>query len=92
MPSPGFELSPGKARGRKGEEIPPFGRIVAIADVYDALSSSRSYKDAWDEDRILETMRSESGRQFDPEMIDAFFFSLDVIQNVKERIPEDLDN
>jgi len=88
----GFELSPGKARGRKGEEIPPFGRIVAIADVYDALSSSRSYKAAWDEDRILETMRSESGSHFDPEMIEAFFYSLDVIQNVKERIPEDTED
>ncbi|UCG38566.1 MAG: HD domain-containing protein [bacterium] len=84
----GFEVSPGKARGRKSEEIPPFGRIVAIADVYDALSSSRSYKDAWDEDRILETMRMEAGRHFDPEMIDAFFFSLDVVHNIKERIPD----
>jgi response regulator RpfG family c-di-GMP phosphodiesterase len=90
-PITGFELSPGKPRGRKGEEIPPFGRIVAIADVYDALSSTRAYKDAWDEDRILETMKSESGNHFDPEMIEAFFYSLDVIQNVKERIPEDTD-
>jgi HD-GYP domain-containing protein (c-di-GMP phosphodiesterase class II) len=88
----GFQEPSGKARGRKGEEIPPFGRIVAIADVYDALSSSRSYKDAWDEDRILETMRSEAGRHFDPEMVEAFFYSLDVIQNVKERIPENLDD
>lgn len=91
-PITGFELSPGKARGRKGEEIPPFGRIVAISDVYDALSSARAYKDAWDEDRILETMRSESGYHFDPEMIEAFFFSLDVIQNIKEKIPEDTDD
>lgn len=91
-PITGFELSPGKARGRKGEEIPPFGRIVAISDVYDALSSARAYKDAWDEDRILETMRSESGHHFDPEMIEAFFFSLDVIQNIKEKIPEDTDD
>jgi HD-GYP domain-containing protein (c-di-GMP phosphodiesterase class II) len=87
-PMTGFELSRGRARGRRGEEISPFGRIVAIADVYDALSSSRSYKDAWEEDRILETMRSEAGRHFDPEMIEAFFFSLDLIQNIKERIPE----
>lgn len=88
-PIAGFELPSGKARGRKGEEIPPFGRIVAIADVYDALSSSRTYKDAWDEDRILETMSSESGRHFDPEMVKAFFFSLDVIQNIKEKIQEE---
>ena len=84
----GFEGPSGRARGRKGEEIPPFGRIVAIADVYDALSSVRAYKDAWDEDRILETMRSETGTHFDPDMMDAFFFSLDVIHNIKERIPD----
>ena len=85
----GFETPSGTARGRKGEEIPPFGRIVAIADVYDALSSSRSYKEAWEEDRILETMRSESGTHFDPVMIDSFFFALDVIHNIKERIPDE---
>lgn len=84
----GFEGTAGRARGRKGEEIPTFGRIVAIADVYDALSSARAYKDAWDEDRILETMRSETGTHFDPDMMEAFFFSLDVIQNIKERIPD----
>jgi response regulator RpfG family c-di-GMP phosphodiesterase len=84
----GFEGTAGRARGRKGEEIPAFGRLVAIADVYDALSSVRAYKDAWDEDRILETMRSETGTHFDPDMMDAFFFSLDVIHNIKERIPD----
>ncbi|MDF1535084.1 MAG: HD domain-containing protein [bacterium] len=84
----GFEGPSGRARGRKADEIPAFGRIVAIADVYDALSSSRAYKDAWDEDRILETMRSETGTHFDPEMMDAFFFSIDVIHNIKERIPD----
>ena len=87
----GFETKKGRPRGKKGEEIPPFGRVVAIADVYDALSSARSYKDAWDEDRILETMRSEAGRHFDGEMIDAFFFMLEVIHNIKERIPDSHD-
>ncbi len=87
----GYEKPGGRARGKKGEEIPPFGRIVAIADVYDALSSFRAYKDAWDEDRILETLREEGGRHFDPEMVDAFFYSLDVIQNIKEKIPETRD-
>jgi response regulator RpfG family c-di-GMP phosphodiesterase len=85
----GFETSSGRARGRKGDEIPVFGRIVAIADVYDALSSVRSYKDAWDEDKILETMRSDAGSHFDPNLIDAFFYNLDTIQNIKERIPEE---
>ncbi len=85
----GYTDGRGRARGKKGEEIPAFGRVVAIADVYDALSSPRSYKCAWDEDRILETMRGEVGKHFDPEMVEAFFFNLDVIQNIKERIPDE---
>jgi HD-GYP domain-containing protein (c-di-GMP phosphodiesterase class II) len=84
----GYETDEGRARGKKGEEVPVFGRIVAIADVYDALSSIRSYKDAWEEDRILETMRGDAGSHFDPEMIDSFFFCLDEIQHIKERIPD----
>ena len=66
------ETDMGKAKGKKGEEIPPFGRIVAIADVFDALSSPRVYKEPWAESRVLETLKEESGKQFDPEMIDAF--------------------
>jgi len=85
----GFENEFGRPRGKKTDEIPPFGRIVAIADVYDALSSIRSYKDAWEEDRILETMRSDAGTHFDPDMVDSFFFCLDVIKNIKDRIPDE---
>lgn len=84
----GYETEGGRARGKKTEEIPVFGRIVAIADVYDALSSTRSYKDAWEESRILETMRAEGGTHFDPEMVDSFFFCLDELHNIKERIPD----
>lgn len=82
-PSGGYAAS----QGKRGEEIHPFGRVVSIADVYDALSSKRSYKEAWDEARVLETMREESGRQFDPEMIDAFFSSLEVIKAIAQRYP-----
>lgn len=78
----------GAVCGKKGEEIPLFGRIVAIADVYDALCSRRAYKEPWDESRILENFHEERGRQFDPEMIDAFFLSLDVIRSAAERYPD----
>ena len=86
--TPGYEDRNGNPRGKRGEEIPPFGRIVAIADVYDALASKRAYKEAWDEDRVLQTMRDGAGTHFDPEMIQAFFDSLDVIKSVASRYPE----
>ena len=82
---PGYETSEGKAIGRKGEEIPPFGRLVAIADVYDALSSQRVYKEPWDQGQVLDELRKERGKQFDPDMIDAFFIALDSINAVGKR-------
>lgn len=84
---PGYESKDGKVEGLKGEAIPPFGRLVAIADVYDALSSHRAYKEAWAEDDVLENLRSERGKQFDPDMIDAFFSIIDVIHAVAKRYP-----
>jgi len=87
-PVPGYETPDGKGRGKRGEEIPPLGRVVAIADVYDALSSRRVYKEAWDEGRVLETLQNEAGRQFDPEMIKAFFSSIDVLRMLGERYPD----
>lgn len=88
-PVVGYEIGDGKAQGKKAEEIPPFGRLVAIADVYDALSSRRVYKESWDEDRVLETLRNESGKQFDPEMMEAFLASLDIIRTVPQRYPDE---
>jgi HD-GYP domain-containing protein (c-di-GMP phosphodiesterase class II) len=78
-----------KPAGKEREEIPLFGRIVAIADVYDALASKRSYKEAWDEADILKTMEEAGGTQFDPELIRVFFSSFDVIRSIRERYPDD---
>lgn len=86
-PLPGCELPGGKARGKRGEEIHPFGRVVTIADVYDALASRRSYKEAWDEARILETMKKDAGTHFDPDMIDSFLSIFDLIRAISERYP-----
>ena len=72
------------------DEIPIFGRIVAVADVYDALSSPRCYKEIWDSDRVQEEMYKNSGRHFDPEVIDAFFSRLDVIKSITQRYPEEI--
>lgn len=76
------------ALGKKEGEIPLFGRIVAVADVFDALTSKRVYKDAWEESRALKIMEEEAGRQFDPELIDIFFSCLDSIRQARNRYPE----
>lgn len=78
----------GRPPGRKREEIPLFGRIVAIADVYDALASKRSYKEAWDEADILETMEQGAGQQFDPDLVRVFVSSLDVMRSIQQRYPD----
>jgi len=75
----------GKPIPKKGQEIPLLGRIVALADVYDALSSRRSYKEVWDEDRVLKVIREESGKHFDPELVDSFFASYSSIKAVGRR-------
>lgn len=72
----------------KGTEIPLFGRIVAIADVYDALSSKRVYKESWDEKEVYNEIRSLSGKKFDPELVDIFFDCIDIIKSIREKYPE----
>ncbi|MBW2434620.1 MAG: HD domain-containing protein, partial [Deltaproteobacteria bacterium] len=81
----GFGQPDGRPMGKKAEEIPLYGRIVALADVYDALSSARVYKEAWDESKVLDQIESESGRQFDPELVEIFFSSLDFLRTVQRR-------
>jgi len=88
-PLPGREHQDGTARGKKGEEIPLFGRIVALADVFDALSSARVYKEAWSEADVLETIKAEAGAQFDPEIVDIFLSRIDVLRAIQERYSEE---
>lgn len=74
--------------GKKGEDIPIEARIVALADVYDALISRRVYKEAWDENQVLEYIRGESGKHFDPDVVDAFFEIYEVIKAIREKYQE----
>jgi HD-GYP domain-containing protein (c-di-GMP phosphodiesterase class II) len=73
----------GKPLGKKEGEIPFSGRIVALADVYDALCSHRVYKEPWTEDQVLSEMRSLRETKFDPELTDIFFEALPNIQQIK---------
>lgn len=85
---PGYENRDGSARPKKGEEIPVFGRLVMLADVYDALSSRRVYKERWEEERVLDELKTSSGKHFDPEMVESFFSCLDTIHSIYERYPD----
>jgi response regulator RpfG family c-di-GMP phosphodiesterase len=85
---PGYQNGDGKPRPKKGEEIPLFGRIVALADVYDALNSHRVYKERWDETQILDELRATSGTHFDPEMVETFFSCIDTIHSITDRYPD----
>ncbi|HEX2829738.1 MAG TPA: HD domain-containing phosphohydrolase [Burkholderiales bacterium] len=69
--------------GLKGESIPLFARIVAVADVFDALTSTKPYKPAWDVPRALAVIRDSSGTQFDPLCVHAFFEAIDEILAVR---------
>ncbi len=81
----GFARPDGTPLGKKGEGIPLFGRIVALADVYDALSSKRSYKEPWDESRTFSAIEAESGAHFDPELVEIFFARKDMIRSIQRR-------
>ncbi|MSR69170.1 MAG: HD domain-containing protein [Phycisphaerales bacterium] len=84
---PGIEED-GTRRGRRGEETPLFARIVGLADVFDALGSPRSYKEAWPEHRVLELIQAESAGHFDPELVDILFARLDEIRSVRDGNPD----
>lgn len=71
-----------------GEEIPLAARIVSLADVFDALSSKRVYKEAWDDERVLKEISSQAGKQFDPEVVKAFLEIQPVIRSIKAAWPE----
>lgn len=78
----------GYPQGLKGEAIPIEARIVAIADVFDALTSVRPYKAAWEIDKAVRLLVDEKGRHFDPALVDAFIASLPAICAIKERFAE----
>ncbi|MEW6660389.1 MAG: HD domain-containing phosphohydrolase [Thermodesulfobacteriota bacterium] len=75
--------------GKEGEEIPLPARIVALADVYDALVSKRVYKEPLPEEEALAFIREEEGKHFDPEVVAAFFGIHEVIAAIKGKYQEE---
>jgi len=74
--------------GKKYDEIPIEARIVAVADVYDALVSERPYKNAWSTDAALDYMDSHSAKHFDPDCLDAFKEQLDTVCKIQGMLPD----
>jgi putative two-component system response regulator len=79
----------GYPRGLKGEDIPLHGRIVAVADVFDALTSERPYKQAWTLDQALGFLRENAGSHFDAACVQAFVTRLDDVLMVRDRFQDD---
>ena len=76
--------------GLKGEEIPLFGRIVALADVFDALTNVRPYKEAWSVEAALAWISAQRGEHFDPQLTDAFLSIMPNILEFMQKYAEDL--
>ena len=76
-----MKLGPGK----KGNEIPVFARIVMIADVYDSLISRRSYKEPWEQEQVIEYLKWQSGRQFDPALVELFLGMQDIVRAIRKK-------
>ncbi len=78
----------GYPNGLKGEEIPLVGRICAIADVFDALTSERPYKKAWSVEDALALIQENRGTHFEPCLVDAFMANLDAILAIRNNHQE----
>jgi response regulator RpfG family c-di-GMP phosphodiesterase len=78
----------GYPRGLKEEEIHIYGRITALADVFDALGSDRCYKSAWDDEKIFNLFKEERGQHFDPKLIDIFFNNLDEFLKIRNSLKD----
>jgi len=78
----------GYPRGLSGNSISIYGRITALADVFDALSSNRCYKDAWAYQDVIEYIIEQKGRQFDPELVEILFGSQHKIIAIQKKYPD----
>lgn len=81
----------GYPKGLKGKNIPLSARIVAIADVFDALTSERPYKKAWSEEKAINLLQEEAGQHFDPELVPLFIDCLPKIREIQQQYSDTFD-
>jgi len=75
----------GYPRGLKGKEIDISGRIVALADVFDAITHKRCYKEAWDIAKAVDYIIEQRGKHFDPEVVDIFLDNIDEFIEISKK-------
>jgi putative two-component system response regulator len=80
----------GYPRGLKGDGIPLHGRIVAVADVFDALTTERPYKRAWELERAFQFLRDNTGGHFDPDCVRAFLARLDDVLVIRDSFQDEV--
>ena len=78
----------GYPRGLAGEAIPISGRITMLADVYDALGSQRCYKEPWSAEAIRDYLLDQSGKKFDPKLVQLVIDNWDTIEDIRARMPD----
>lgn len=78
----------GYPQGTSGEDIHLYGRITALADVFDALGSARVYKPAWDDEKIFKLFKKERGEHFEPILIDIFFEHRDEFIKIRDAMKD----
>jgi putative methionine-R-sulfoxide reductase with GAF domain len=82
----------GYPRRLSGEDIHIYGRVTAVADVFDALGSDRVYKKAWSDEKIFELFKKEKGKHFDPKLVDIFFDKLNMFLEIREKFSDRFDD
>ena len=78
----------GYPNGAAGKNIHIYGRITAVADVFDALGSNRVYKKAWELDKILQLFKDEKGKHFDPKLVELFLDNLDIFLEIRNKFKD----
>jgi HD-GYP domain-containing protein (c-di-GMP phosphodiesterase class II) len=78
----------GYPSGLKGDDIPIEARIVAVADVFDALTSARPYKKAWDNERAIQSLRELAGEKLDQDCVNALIQNIDQIEIIQKQFLE----
>ena len=82
----------GYPHGLAGEDIPLYGRICAVADVFDALTSERPYKRAYSNDEAVRILRESNGKHFDPQIIELFLENMNEVKEIQHQINSNGDS